>query len=323
MAFDNKVLTRALARYDADKTERRLRFEREREEIFAKLPHVRELDQKIRKAVIDAAAAAIRRKGELKQQIDAIASENLELQEELVAELERGGYSPRALDELPDCGICGDRGFTRGSMCECLKSVYRDEQLKVLGESLNTTVCRFDNFDLSLYPASSRAIMERVVQLCKEYAGSFTLRSRNLYLYGGPGLGKTFISGCIAGAVTELGYSVVYTTAVKFCETLEKSKFARNSVTDEQDDAVQRFFASDLLIIDDLGTEMRTQFTISAIYDVINTRIASALPTIITSNYAPNQLGAAYSPQIESRLSYEYIPCPFAGEDIRKVKRGR
>ncbi|MDR2360654.1 MAG: ATP-binding protein [Oscillospiraceae bacterium] len=322
MAFDSKVLQRALARYDAEKTERRIRFEREREEIFAAIPRARSLDQKIRRAVIDA-AAAIHHSEHLARDIDNIAAENLGLQRELAAALKNGGRDPNALDERPGCEICGDRGFAHGNMCECLSAIYRDEQLKTLGEAIDIEFCRFGNFSLSLYPANSRAIMERVFQLCKDYAENFTLGSRNLYLYGGPGLGKSFIGGCIAREVTERGYSVIYTTAVKFCEISEKSKFARNAVTDEQDDAARRFFSGDLLILDDLGTEMRTQFTISSIYDVINSRIAASLPTIITSNYAPNQLGAAYSPQIESRLSYEYIPCPFAGEDIRKIKRGR
>ena len=186
----------------------------------------------------------------------------------------------------------------------------------------------FDTFDTDWYSdqrapgktKSAREHMEWVYDTCVEYAHNFGKKPANLLLDGAPGLGKTFLSACIARVVSEDGFSVVYDTAVHVFARCEAAKFR----ADEEPDAavdVRRFESCDLLILDDLGTEMATGFVQSALYQLINGRLLAGKKTVINTNLAPRQLGERYSPQVQSRLEGEYRVLPFFGEDIRKLRR--
>ena len=141
-----------------------------------------------------------------------------------------------------------------------------------------------------------------------------------MLLFGDPGLGKTFLSACIARVVSEDGFSVVYDTAGHIFAQFEASKFRRDDV-DEPDESVERCMACDLLILDDLGTEMTTAFVQSALYQLLNSRLLAGRSTIISTNLDPDQIGRRYSAQIMSRLEGEFELLPFIGQDIRRLKR--
>ena len=158
--------------------------------------------------------------------------------------------------------------------------------------------------------------MEHHLAVCRRYADRFGSEGGNLLLFGAPGLGKTFLSACIARVVSEDGYSVVYDTASHIFSLLEDAKFRRG---DEDDEETRRLDQCDLLIIDDLGTEMTTQFVCSALYHVVNTRLMESRPTIISTNLTPEQLSVRYSPQIASRLLGTYRLIQFVGQDIRRL----
>jgi DNA replication protein DnaC len=185
---------------------------------------------------------------------------------------------------------------------------------------LNVGSQTFETFKLEYYPQSVQVHMDTLFKICRNYAHNFSPKSENLYFHGLPGLGKTFLSCCIARLVADSGFSVVYETAVGLVSKLEKVKFRRNE-DDELEAEAERYAACDLLILDDLGTEMKTAFTISAVYDVINARLITKHPTIVNSNLSPDELYADYSPQIASRLSGEYAPLHFLGTDIRQQRR--
>ena len=145
---------------------------------------------------------------------------------------------------------------------------------------------------------------------------NFSLSSGSLLFSGATGLGKTFLSACIARQVAENGYSVVYETAIRLFADFESEKFG--PPLEEPRSRTNKYLNCDLLIIDDLGTEMTTQFTISALYTVINTRLMENRPTIISTNLADTEIEGRYSPQIASRLIGTYRLIQFAGEDIRR-----
>ena len=182
----------------------------------------------------------------------------------------------------------------------------------------------FDSFRLDFYPTeidpawgvSPRQLMQITFQHCKRYAREFTRKSPSLLFTGGPGLGKTYLSACIARAVADNGYSVVYDTAGKLFSDFEAEKFGGN-----HRDVTQKYLSCDLLIIDDLGTELVTQFTQSVLYQVINTRLMDAKPVIISTNIPPEALSQRYSGPIVSRLLGAYQLCQFLGQDIRQLRR--
>ena len=164
--------------------------------------------------------------------------------------------------------------------------------------------------------------METVYDVCADYAHQFGRRSGNLLLFGAPGLGKTHLSAAIAREVSAEGWSVVYDTAGHIFERFETQKFGREE-GDEASADVDRVMNCDLLILDDLGTEMTTAFVQSALYQIVNGRLMEKRSTILSTNLMPGDIARRYSPQTASRIEGEYQLLPFYGEDIRKLKKER
>ena len=164
---------------------------------------------------------------------------------------------------------------------------------------------------------SPRALMKRVYESAVSYTKTFSEGSDSLLFMGATGLGKTFLSGCIARAVADKGYSVCYVSAGKLFSDFETEKFRL-----KEDGALTgEYMETDLLIIDDLGTEMTTQFTVSALYQVVNGRLLSGKPTIVSTNLPDSELEARYSAQIASRLLGAYTLYQFCGTDVRLLKK--
>jgi len=208
-------------------------------------------------------------------------------------------------------------------MCECLQELCRQEQKKELSSLLGGKET-FDGFRLDYYTAepdpnfgvSPRQLMQLKFNHCRRYAREFSRKSPSLLFTGGPGLGKTFLSACIARTVADNGFSVVYDTAGKLFSDFETEKFGGRG-----DALTRKYLACDLLIIDDLGTEMTTQFTQSVLYQVVNSRLMDDKPTIISTNLTDESLRQRYSAPIVSRLTGSYQVCQFLGQDIRQFRR--
>ena len=233
-------------------------------------------------------------------------------------------FEPGYLDEMPICETCGGSGYLGTSMCECLLELCRQEQKKEVS-ILSGSKEAFNQFRLEYYPdridpkigASPRAIMERNFKICRTYALTFTTNSGNLLFVGGTGLGKTFLSACIARAVADRGCSVVYETANHLFAKLEQNKFSPSEETRRE---AAKFLDCDLLIIDDLGTEMPGQFVTAALYSLLNDRILMGKPMVISTNLNVDEMSRRYSPQIASRLHGGFQRLTFVGDDIRVLK---
>jgi len=208
-------------------------------------------------------------------------------------------------------------------MCQCLRELCRQEQKKELSSLLSGKET-FEQFRLDLYPTepdaqsgiSPRILMQNTFQHCRRYAREFHRKSPSLLFTGGPGLGKTFLSACIARTVADNGFSVVYDTATKLFSDFEAVKFGG-----DRSDLTRKYMECDLLIIDDLGTEMTTQFTQSVLYQVINTRMMEGKPVIVSTNLSTDAISHRYPGPIASRLRGTYQVCPFLGQDIRQLRR--
>ena len=234
-----------------------------------------------------------------------------------------GCFEEGFLDETPICPICSGSGYVGSSMCDCLAELCRQEQKKEL-TFLSAGRESFDQFRLDYYsdkptPAGfvPRVIMEKTYQTCRRYAFGFHSKAGNLLFSGNTGLGKTFLSACIARAVADQGYSVVYESAGRLFQTLEKARFEAN---DENRRAAAKYAECDLLIVDDLGTELPGQFVTAALYSLINDRLLECRPTIISTNLSEEELVRRYNPQIASRLRGSYKRVAFVGDDIRLLK---
>jgi DNA replication protein DnaC len=209
-------------------------------------------------------------------------------------------------------------------MCECLRELCRQEQKKEISilaggkESFSQFRLEYysDRIDPK-YGASPRIIMEHNFKACRTYALTFSQNAGNLLFVGGTGLGKTFLSACVARAVADRGYSVMYETAGHLFSKLEQAKF---NPTEETRREADKLMACDLLIIDDLGTEMPGQFVTAALYSLLNDRLRAGMPMVISTNLNVDELGRRYSPQIASRLHGDFQRLTFVGEDIRVLK---
>ena len=329
MAYDGKIMRRAQARFEEDRRAREDAARRKREAVYLRQPRLREIEGELRSTMSRIIASALRRGTDPRPAVMVLQDQNLSLQEEKAALLAELGLSADALEEKPACALCGDSGYRGEAVCSCLREYYAREQQKELSRMLDLGVQSFDSFSLDWYPEtrsslgmSPRENMEYTRDVCVDYAYGFNGRSGNLLFTGAPGLGKTFLSACIARVVSEKGYSVVYDTAMHIFERFEAQKFSRDEDAAVEAD-VSRILNCDLLILDDLGTEMTTAFVQSALYQIVNTRMMTKKSTIISTNLTMQEIARRYLQQVASRIEGEYMILPFMGEDIRRLKRER
>lgn len=330
MGYDGKIMRLAQSRFEADREERSRLLQERRESIFARRPRLREIEGELRAATSRIVASAFQRGTDPLPALRRLRDENLSLQEEKSRLLAEMGLPADALDERPVCPLCEDRGYRDGAVCRCLRKYYAREQQKELSRMLDLGNQSFDTFLLDYYSeapdpdfgTSPRRNMEAVYDICADYAHGFGRRPRNLLLFGAPGLGKTFLSAAIAREVSGEGWSVVYDTAGHVFELFETRKFGREEYEEASAD-VERILKCDLLILDDLGTELTTDFVRSALYQIINTRLMEQKSTILSTNLMPSEIARRYSAQVSSRLEGEYQLLAFYGEDIRKLKKSR
>lgn len=326
MAYDGSIMQRALARYDQDKQRRADELEQRRRMAFTRQPRLAEIERELRGTMGRIVTSALQKGTDPLPAIRVLRDENLELQRERAELLTAMGEPIDYLDDKPACPLCGDTGYRKGQVCGCLKKYYAREQLHELSRLLPLGEATFDSFRFDYYDdavwpdygTSPRANMERNFDVCRDYAQQFSKGSGNLLLSGGTGLGKTFLSACIAREVSDGGYSVVYDTAGRIFSRFEEAKFRGDAEGDADAKRCQR---CDLLIVDDLGTEMTTSFVQSALYQLVNGRLMEGKATIISTNLAPEELGTRYGGAVLSRLEGEYEILPFFGEDIRRLKR--
>ena len=322
MAYSAEVVRRARARLAQAKSDRELENREHLLRAYEQAPRLKEIDRQLRLTMAKAAQAVFAG-GDAESLMAKAKEENQSLQHEREWILETT-FEEGFLDDSPICDKCGGSGYVGSTMCECLRELCRQEQKKEL-TVLAAGRESFDQFRLEYYSDqvdprlgySPRQIMEKTFQTCRRYAVAFSDKSGNLLFSGNTGLGKTFLSACIARTVADAGHSVVYESAGKLFSTLERARFEGN---EENRRAAEKYSVCDLLIVDDLGTELPGQFVTAALYTLINDRLLESKPTIISTNLSTEDLTRRYSAQIASRLRGSYKRVAFVGEDIRLLK---
>ena len=332
MPYDGRILTKARAELERERLENEEEQNRRYRLATSRIEQLGMLESKLRSQMTDLVRVTISKKPDMLKRIQEIEVENLELQAQRAEMLIEAGFPTDYLDDIYSCDKCHDTGIINGRPCSCLLRKYNRILTEELSPLMRSGDESFENFDLTFYPAeydfslsaSPREVMRLVCERCRKFAYDFPEDTSNLLMQGGTGLGKTFLSACIARVVSGKGYSVCYDSAASAFEAFEKQKFSRDPDEIERAGAkVNRMLDCDLMILDDLGTEMVTSLTISALYTMINTRTINRKPMIISTNCTNEELGRKYTPQICSRISGEFKTLPFCGNDIRILKKNR
>ena len=331
MAQDPKIMAAAWRKFSADREARRSALERLTGEVYRRLPRVEVIDRELRRTVGELMVAAFEADEDPGPALRAIEKQNLALQRERAELLVGGGYPYDCIDDTPVCRLCQDSGYLRdGTPCRCLNAYYTREQNRRLSKLLDLGGQSFETFSFDWYDGQVWAEfgtsplnnMELIYDICRDFARQFDQQSQSLLFTGPPGLGKTFLSACIAREVSEQGRSVVYDTAAHIFQQFESGKFGRENPYEEApEEDIDRCLRCDLLIMDDLGTEMVSPFVRSAFYRIVNERLMGRKKTVLSTNLTVPELGRQYGPAVQSRLEGEYQVLPFFGRDIRLLKR--
>ena len=323
MGYSAEVVQRARARLAQAKEDRESENRQHLAEAYARVPRIREIDIQLRRTMAKAAQAAFLQGSDGRAEMDAVRRENLQLQQER-SYLAKTYFEEGYLDDSPICENCGGSGYVGTSMCECLRELCRQEQKKEVS-ILSGSRDSFQQFKLEYYSdaiddrvgISPRAVMEKNFQSIRRYALTFGPGADNLLFVGGTGLGKTYLAACVARTVADRGYSVCYETAAHLFAKLEQAKF---SPTEEARREAAKLQDCDLLILDDLGTEMAGQFVTASLYSLLNDRLLAGKPMLITTNLTAEEMARRYSPQIASRIYGGFVGKTFIGKDIRIQK---
>ena len=322
MAYSNEIYNKAKRilekRHDAAVMEADIRSAQIREEI----PEINKIQAGLQQVGLEISQLFF-----YKQNTDEKVAELRARSEALVEErsrlLKANGYRENAMKPQFVCEMCEDKGFINGRMCTCHKQLLKDLMRKEVSHFAPFDKCTFDNFVLDYYseqPMENAIIprqrAEKIFDTCRKYAQNFSLNSKNLIFFGGAGLGKTHLSLAIANVVINKGFNVCYGTSQNICDDLQSEQFGR---TDNINYTKNQVLGCDLLVLDDLGTEIDNQYSIATVYNIVNSRLLAGRPTIISTNYTFSKLEEKYDKRITSRLTGEYVPFYFIGNDIRNL----
>lgn len=321
MAYSREIYESAMAELHRRRIDARTRAAALRDRMIAKHPRLSDIEREMASASMQVARAVLDG-GDVTATVNRIRERNLALQAEMADILKAEGCPAPNFSPQYACPACEDTGYADGRVCDCLANLLKEEACKRLSDMAHMKLTSMDELQLKYYPdtpdaqgtMSVRDRMKGILEFCRAYADGFTTDSKSLLFRGPTGTGKTHVSLAIARSAAEKGYSVVYGPAQMLLHQLERERFGK-----AEGDSEGTMLTCDLLILDDLGCEFGSSFTVAALYNIVNTRILSGLPTIISTNLDQAQLQERYGDPIVSRLNGEYIPLIFAGRDIRQI----
>ena len=257
----------------------------------------------------------------------AAAAALAKAKQNLTALLASSGRPADALEPHFTCKKCQDTGTFEGHTCICVHKLMQKLRREEIESLSSLSISSFDTMELHYYPNTMddklgepvRSYMGGLLAELRAYAEEFDRSSESLMLFGNAGLGKTHAALAIAGIVLEKDFDVIYVSSPDFFSKLEALHFGADP-GGEEETLLQTAAGADLLILDDLGTEFNSNFFLSTLYSLLNNRLGAHLPTIVTTNITDGALlEKLYTEKISSRLS-AFVPCLFAGQDIRSQK---
>lgn len=294
-------------------------------EVYEKLPEFRSLDESI--GILSVQYGKKLLNGD-DGAVDSLKKELAILRNQKAALLESAGFPADYLEPVFECPDCKDTGYINGRKCHCFKKavsklLYSQSNLSEILSSENFSTFSADyyspNFIDPKSGRSARAIIEDAFLVCKDFVRTFEKEHKNLFFYGDVGVGKTFLSNCIARELIESGFSVLYFSAPALFNTLAQFAFDKNNIDAQH--MHEFIYDCDLLIIDDLGTEYTNTFVSSQFFSCINERLLSRRSTVISTNLSLDSLADLYTERAFSRITSNYILLKLIGDDIRIKKK--
>lgn len=326
MALSNSQYDSIMRVYNRIQLEKKHELDERTKEIYEKIPAVREMNEEIASAAVRSARQLLAGDEEAVKKLRRTIADLKEERQVLMAAY---GYPADYLEMKYACPDCRDTGYRDGKKCHCFRQreidiLYAQSNIREILNRENFSHFSYDYFDDSKVDARSgktaRQYMTQVVSACKQYVEQFGKEKGNILFTGKTGLGKTFLSNCIAKELIERCCSVVYLPAVEMFEIFSKERFSYDTA-DEDRDRSQYLLECDLLIIDDLGTELVNTFTTSQLFYVINERLNRKKGTIISTNLPVNEMRDEFTDRVMSRIVSQYRVIPLYGEDIRIQKK--
>ena len=317
MAYSSPSTKRIKEQYLSKRADAAERSERRKREVEAAIPALAAIDRELSLLGMKVFGAALSG-GDIDYKINGLKAEQERLTAERARLLTEHGYPADYTDIVYECDICGDTGFVGTKMCSCMKNAIALAEYEESGIANLMAEQSFDSFKLDYYTGVEKEAMARNLSILRSYAESFSSKTTDSWLlFGGTGLGKTHLSTSVAKVVIDRGFHVVYDSIQSVIAAFETQRFGDGTPGDGMTD---KYFDCDLLILDDLGTEMTNQFTLACLYNIINSRIIKRKPVIASTNLSQSELRSRYSDRITSRLFGEYRPLVFMGKDIRAQK---
>ncbi|MEG2195724.1 MAG: ATP-binding protein [Peptostreptococcaceae bacterium] len=314
-------------KYEQRRDKNEFELEQRQNEISLKIPELKYIDDEISKIGLRLTKAVLINPNSRENIVNKSKEEINELRLKKDSLLRNHGIDFDYLEMKFNCNVCEDKGFlSTGEKCKCLKQEIINEAYKMsnLDKVLNKE--NFSNFNFNIFSPnkpengsiSPRENMLDIFSICENFVLDFDKENdENLLFYGSTGLGKTYMCNCIAKDLLDRGYVVIYQTSFRILEIIEDYKFRKNPDNKLADENYKNLFDCDLLIIDDLGTELNNSFTSGEIFNIVNTRLISGKKIIISTNLTPSQLGKTYTQRTLSRILDKFRLIKFIGNDLR------
>ena len=341
MPLSNSQYNAIMRMYEEKQRKSRYLLEQRKDAVYQQIPEYEELDHQVSSTSIAQARKMLsgdsNALSELKEKLAWLSRQKTSL-------LTAHGYPADYLEPVYECPLCKDTGYVNNHKCTCFRQaeislIYEQSHIKELletdnfdhlsyefyqGEDLtrftNAVRENFSTLSYEYYQGEDLKHFEAAVGLCRKFVQNFKQDYHNLFFYGTVGTGKSFLSSCIAKELIEQGKLVIYFSSAQLFETLSRSTFDRNS-EEAASGIYEDIYECDLLIIDDLGTELTNAFVSSQLFSCLNNRHLRRKSTIITTNLSLEELRDRYSDRIFSRITSNYGMCKLTGHDIRITKK--
>ena len=322
MALGNQQYESIMRGYEQKQDQSRREAARRREQVYSRVPDYRRLEDSVSALSVSMVKEMLSGSGQTKEDIHASLKELSLRKKKLLTD---AGFPEDYLEPIYHCSLCRDTGYVetpsgRKEKCRC----FRLQEITLLYEQSNIqNVISKENFSTlsyEYYTGDDRKRFEAAVEICRNFVQNFKQDYHNLFFYGTVGTGKSFLSGCVANELLGEGYSVIYFSASELFDLLARYSFdakAKESLYGFYQD----LYHCDLIIIDDLGTEMTNTFVTSQLFSCLNERHLRQKATIISTNLSLEELRDRYSDRIFSRITSNYTICKLTGPDIRIYKK--
>ena len=321
MKYSENAYNKAMAVLEQRRQYAEAEQQRRIDEISRVAPEIEILQNNLKNTGFELIKLVLSGDKDTKNLVEKIKEKNISTQKTIGELLEAIKGDKHYLDIQYHCPVCKDTGFCEGRRCLCMNELLKKFTIDELNENCLIELNDFDDFSLEYYEKNDVANispydkMKQNLDFCKNYVENFNENSLSLLFIGKTGLGKTYMSSCIAKSLIEKNVNIVFGSIIDFLRRIENEHFGQ-----EKGNTLEILLNADLVILDDLGSEFLTSFTEPVVYDIINSRINQRKPTIISTNLSFAELDEKYNERIVSRLTGCFVPIMFVGSDIRHIK---